>query len=493
LVPDIHKKTLKRLKQYLTLQGVKIAIFVAFFGLAGATMWILGSAATPSFSIQAEEGLRTGNASQCGDHIKFGGQNCSNAVYRSPLRNSAFDSRPYSNTLSNALNTNASDDSFAMVGRAGFREDLFKHPTITESECSTSACPLREASAFRTLCVFSHFNYDDPIVYPNQQHAAHLHMYLGNTSANAFTTSSSIANEGSGSCSGYELNRTAYWVPALLDSNGNPRTPDFVRIYYKAQGGRLIQNMPQGLKMLAGNPRATTAQPLPYTSRDLGAGGGEVGWFCSSWNDANRYEATIPRCTGGEAELGSVIRFPSCNARNADGTPVLDSVDHRSHMYFVGDWQRCPASHPIPYPLVSYHFFWGVASGENTSSWKISSDFLPDGRIAPSGMTLHADWMGGWNTTIINKWTRNCNWLSMNCSTDLLNDGPVRDANGIAQNGTHIRNHAQYSITPSQTTRDNFTSGYSQGPHIINKQDLGLLCPGLNTATQATVAMCTSH
>jgi len=35
---------------------------------------------------------------------------------------------------------------------------------------------------FRTLCLESHINYDDPLVYPGQPRATHQHVFFGNPS-----------------------------------------------------------------------------------------------------------------------------------------------------------------------------------------------------------------------------------------------------------------------------------------------------------------------
>ena len=66
---------------------------------------------------------------------------------------------------------------------------------------------------FRVTCEVSHFAYDDPIVFPGQPGAAHLHMFFGNTEANAYSTFDSLLNTGTSTCNGQDLNRTAYWVP----------------------------------------------------------------------------------------------------------------------------------------------------------------------------------------------------------------------------------------------------------------------------------------
>lgn len=98
------------------------------------------------------------------------------------------------------------------------------------------AFPTEEGGQFRTACEFSHFSYDDPLVFPGQPGAAHLHMFFGNTHVNAHSTYDTLLNSGSGTCNGLELNRTGYWVPAMFDGEGNVRVPERVVIYYKGEG-----------------------------------------------------------------------------------------------------------------------------------------------------------------------------------------------------------------------------------------------------------------
>ena len=105
---------------------------------------------------------------------------------------------------------------------------------------------------FRTFCGFSHLSYDDPIVYPGQPGASHLHMYFGNTGANAHSTYQSLRSSGSSTCQGGPLNRTGYWVPAMHNAAGRVVVPEYFELYYKGNGSqdmiRGIQTYPNGLR-----------------------------------------------------------------------------------------------------------------------------------------------------------------------------------------------------------------------------------------------------
>ena len=237
--------------------------------------------------------------------------------------------------------------------------------------------------AFRTVCDYSHMNFDDPIVYPGRPGAAHLHVYFGNTSVNAATTTANITEMGNSTCRGGIVNRSGYWAPAMIDTrNGAPMKPLFSHVYYKTgyQGvaNSQVRPMPKGLRMIAGDASNTVVKPRWETNVSYGCDGGG--------------SDTIPTCQPGQI-LEMHIDFPQCwNGVN------LDSANHRSHMAY-GRWapvagspgSGCPASHPVPIPSISFIILYPV-TGNDTSTWRLSSDI--NGSVA--GTSGHADWMDGW-------------------------------------------------------------------------------------------------
>ena len=116
--------------------------------------------------------------------------------------------------------------------------------------------------AFRTVCEFSHMNYDDAIVYPRQPGKAHLHTYFGNTGMNANSTRFTIRLSGNSTCRGGTVNRTGYWVPTLLTADGKPVAPDYMDVYYKSGYNGIspseIQVFPGDLRMIAGDMRSSS-------------------------------------------------------------------------------------------------------------------------------------------------------------------------------------------------------------------------------------------
>ncbi len=250
---------------------------------------------------------------------------------------------------------------------------------------------------FRTFCGPSHLEWDDPIVYPGQDGAAHLHQFFGNASVNENSTYQSLRTTGQSTCEGGPLNRTGYWTPAMFDGQGRVIPPDFILVYYKSTnasgvGGNAAAQqsisqtatLPNGLRMIAGSPAS-----------------GQHRWKCESGNGSSG--STIPNCPDNDKILGEVF-FPPC----WDGVN-LDSPNHRSHMsYKVRDGhtgqEKCPDSHPVHIPEITEIFHYKNLPGENEATeWSISSDMG-----AAPGSTLHADWFGAWDNGVQERWTQNC-------------------------------------------------------------------------------------
>ena len=122
----------------------------------------------------------------------------------------------------------------------------------------------RNGGGFRFDCEVSHFNLDDPIVFPGEVGAAHDHMFWGNTSTDAFTTTESLLANGDSTCEGRrDGNQAAYWTPVLFDENGATVQPTDIDVRYR--GRRNVNPIPNGLEMLTTSetysaPRRTTSR-----------------------------------------------------------------------------------------------------------------------------------------------------------------------------------------------------------------------------------------
>ena len=281
-------------------------------------------------------------------------------------------------------------------------------------------------SIWHARCAVSHYAYDDPIVFPDMPGASHLHMFFGNTEANAYSDTNSIYNRGSSTCGRDELNRTSYWMPAVLDGNDRVIPADTITIYYAIREESLApkaEPFPVGLRMIAGNPSA--ARPVEG-----------IYWQCGFFGKAfeNRGNAgpevsTIPNCDKNTySHVAANIEFPRCwDGKN------LDSSNHRDHMsYGVGhntDGSRpCPASHPVELPQIKYRVMFNLqATSAPTSDWYLASDVAPDGSVRSTrGSSLHADWWGGWHPETNRLLVENCiNDFRSECKNDDIGDGRV--------------------------------------------------------------------
>ncbi len=285
------------------------------------------------------------------------------------------------------------------------RQDKFTRFAAVPSEqldlgSLTEAAPVNDngastAGQFRVACEYSHFGFDDPIIFPGQPGESHLHMFFGNTNTNAFTTQDELVNTGGGTCSGFELNRSAYWTPAMLDGRGNLVVPDSIIIYYKSKFPEAVSAMPQGLQMLAGNTQSESFEVGPYLLWSCGRNG-------HAYNKTNR----IPDC-GGDI-INASIQFPNC----WDGVN-LSAPDFLSHLTYANDQTPCPAAHPVRLPQISILLYY--PGTDSVDGWRLSSDET-NGFNGPPGGTLHADWWGGWNDETMDLWIDGCMKASRNCS-----------------------------------------------------------------------------
>lgn len=254
--------------------------------------------------------------------------------------------------------------------------------------------------AFRTECDFSHMNFDDPIVYPGQQGASHLHVFFGNTGADAFSTNESIANSGNSTCEGGITNRSAYWVPAMIDTRTgapiephNPAAgggdPEFMsyykRGYYPGITNEMIENIPQGLRIISGAAKFDTADPYS----DLGTYARERS---TKWSCGGSSGYAIPTGCAGAQRLTMQVAFPQC----WDGVN-LDSADHRSHMAWPVQQSGCPSSHPVVLPQLTVNVHYEIPAGTDPArDWRLSSDMYDPATGAP-GASAHSDFIAGWD------------------------------------------------------------------------------------------------
>ncbi len=330
--------------------------------------------------------------------------------------------------------------------------DNFDAAASLVSADEVPSIPPDPTGAFRFLCGAGQLLKDDPLVYPGQPGAAHLHQFFGNTGANAHSTYTSLRTSGGTTCgdSASPVQRSSYWVPAMLDGIGNAVKPDYMLTYYKAlpasdpacgfpdafpdpdgvtRGTKvgICTPMPNGLRFIFGyDMRTMTGGPTDVNSQDYWAfafectdkGSGPlaasrhrtiaavVAMGCPLENGYLRVAATIPQCWDGKN---------------------LDSPDHRSHMAYAttGGIARvgrsCPTTHPYRIPEIAVSAFFKIDAAFLAGNWRLSSDEMHPGTVP--GTTMHMDYWEAWSPTIKAAWQAACIDRHLSCNNGNLGNG----------------------------------------------------------------------
>jgi hypothetical protein len=227
---------------------------------------------------------------------------------------------------------------------------------------------------FWLKCAASNRLSDDPIIYPGDPGASHLHEFLGNESTNAHSTYADMVTAET-NCR-LTADTAAYWVPALIGPDGPVRVVG-VAVYYRGPVGR-------------------TVAPPPDHRAVAGPSGINKSWR-SCVGVVGTKSDTIPDC--GDARVKANILFPECT----DGR--TDSADHRAHLAYVVKG-RCPGTHPVRITRVALHVTFDSTGG---SGFILSSD---DGT---PGASLHADFWNTWDQETLESLVARCINLDVVC------------------------------------------------------------------------------
>lgn len=310
--------------------------------------------------------------------------------------------------------------------------------------------------AFRFICGGGGVNYDDPIVFPNQPGMSHLHQYYGVT-ANAYTTYQSLRTAPDGTlpstCSGdprtagsHVLNRSAYWMPAILVGNKWVLQPNAVSIYYKRlplsnpgcqplnvpNGKGKCVSIPNGLKMIAGFDMVTNTAPTGHHKfLCVTMGGAVVGPERTNF-------VGLASCPVGD-EIEARLSMPDC------WNGSVDSANHRSHVAYMvlhNGFYSCPADHPYQMPTFTIAVQYSVTPEvhaalvelaneakarlpwDYTKVLHFSSDEMRP-KLAP-GETEHADFLEAHDPVEKRMWDDDPNGCingHLNCSGGDMGDG----------------------------------------------------------------------
>ena len=292
----------------------------------------------------------------------------------------------------------------------------------------TPCLDLQGEGKLRFLCNPSHISYDDPILYPGQQGAAHLHHFFGNTAADRNSTYASLRSTGDSTCAGRGLNRTGYWFPAMIKPAGpgfpvaKVVVPEFIELYYAiAEAGDLddyaspvghttygMVPFPNGLQMIWGWKH--THPILPPSSFIDGGVTGNGAWVSDHPSYVGGYKNTIAEVLSSSpgiltppwGRIGARFASPDC----WDGAN-LSSVDGRSHLaygYQDGSGRLiCPATHKYRIPVVLLIVMWPAVDPQDWKNWFISVDRHTGHNLA-GGHGMHTDWLGAWDSGIKTIW-----------------------------------------------------------------------------------------
>ncbi|WP_043630723.1 DUF1996 domain-containing protein [Nonomuraea candida] len=262
-------------------------------------------------------------------------------------------------------------------------------PRPADAQAAQAAQVVRVAE-FLADCPFSHRLPDDPIIFPGLPGASHMHSFFGSRVTNAHTQLNDLLN-GATNCNP-AVDKSSYWVPTLYRDN-QPVEPAIVTFYYLGEGVRddiiaRIQPLPLGLRIVAGNARATGPDHTTI-SRWSCLHAGHVG--------ASKDFVTCPSGT----MLESYLDFPQCwNGRD------LDSADHKSHMaYPVAG--ACPSTHPVPVPKLRQVIRYPVSG--DPARLRLSSG---------GGFTMHGDFFNAWPAAEMERRVRDCIRPIIKCGAD---------------------------------------------------------------------------
>lgn len=223
----------------------------------------------------------------------------------------------------------------------------------------------------------------DPIVSYGVRPSAHLHMFMCAKNVTEFSTPESLIAQGTGLCS-VKADTAGYWLPALLNGQGQPVQPRVMFAYYKTipTSYRTTQPFPAGLKFVSDGS-------YPATSW----------WDCFDNKPSGKYAYPLHCATG---ELEGRLIMANC----WDGWQ-LDTPNHRDHVVRPVSG-ACPADHPVKLPSVRLFVRYPVGAGG--LDWHLAS--FPE-----HGLDIfHGDFLNGWQPGAQESLVSRCLNAGVNCN-----------------------------------------------------------------------------
>ncbi|KAF2669402.1 WSC-domain-containing protein [Microthyrium microscopicum] len=263
---------------------------------------------------------------------------------------------------------------------------------------------LQRASAFwRMPCTEMLLGRVDPVVQPGVA-SAHVHTVVGGNSMSNYSEKDglSLSNSACTSCV-IQADKSAYWTPALYYEYPNgtfmmvPHGGSIV--YYLGRGNNATRvPFPPGFRMVVGSAAARSFAQTPLTYMNQRPIAEQVSWLCiADPSQPETYGLNQTDCPYG---LRSQIQFPTC----WNGIDLYKSdQSHVAHLSGI-DSGDCPPTHPYQFA----HVFQEIYHQPNDVP-----DQQPGGRFVlstgdPTGYSLHADFMNGWDQDVLACAVENC-------------------------------------------------------------------------------------
>ncbi|MBT2467029.1 DUF1996 domain-containing protein [Streptomyces sp. ISL-66] len=229
-----------------------------------------------------------------------------------------------------------------------------------------------------------HLNPDNVIVAPGVSNGAHhMHDYVGNKTADAFSTNNSLAASGT-TCTNGDLS-TYYWPVLRLrdgkaerdagapgggqDANvGTILRPKQVTIQFKGSAVSRVTAMPRFLRIITGDAKAFTNGPA----------NANASWSCTGFEN-RQLKDKYPICPKG-SDVVRTFSFQSCwDGRNTD------SANHRTHVAFAAGDGSCGSGFKA-LPQLVQRIVYAVPPGA-----RIAVDSFPEQLHKPA--TDHGDFI----------------------------------------------------------------------------------------------------
>ncbi|KAN0098789.1 protein of unknown function (DUF1996) domain containing protein [Hyaloscypha variabilis] len=269
----------------------------------------------------------------------------------------------------------------------------------------------------------------DPIISPGVP-SGHVHAVQGE---NAFALTSTDNQLLSSTCTSalVKNDKSAYWTPSLYFHDPSTGLLENVEMYYMNVFDAttdVIEPFPPGLRIVVGNPNLRTP---PVTGglliNDRANGVPQpVQWVCPR-TSANSNNPLYPadsdglhdvgiqdstnagagvgfpdqNCDGYASPLRAKIHFPSCLNKSAS----IDDFEYNMEWPTNG---KCPSGF-THVPHLFYEVYWNTpvfsnrwTQGEGTQPFVLSNG-------DPTGYSLHADFLAGWDIATLTQIINNCN------------------------------------------------------------------------------------